>query len=125
MDLDKGCNCKSGQCRQLYCICLKRGVPCRPGICNCTGCENDERQAAIEAREKQREELQNAVRKGCNCKNNYCKKNYCICHAAGLKCDPRICNCHDCYNYVGAPPLPDSFLAKQKGGGARKHARKM
>ena len=57
-------------------------------------------------RANQKQALESAIRKGCNCKKNYCKKNYCICHAAGLKCDPDLCNCTDCYNFDGAPDPP-------------------
>ena len=102
----KHCNCKGGQCRQLYCVCRKRGSACIPGVCQCHGCKNDDSEEAIQARAEQKRVLDEGVRKGCNCKKNYCKKNYCICHHGGLKCDPDLCHCSDCYNYEGAPPPP-------------------
>ena len=100
------CNCKGGKCRQLYCVCLKRGEKCIPGVCQCQDCQNDDREAAVQARLEQKRSLDSAVRKGCNCKKNYCKKNYCICHNDGLWCDPAICHCTECYNHESAGPLP-------------------
>lgn len=35
---NQSCNCKGGMCRQLYCVCLKKGVACKPGVCQCVGC---------------------------------------------------------------------------------------
>ena len=106
LEIGRKCNCKQGQCRQLYCVCLKQGLPCRPGICQCDGCQNDEREDAAKAREEQKQKIESDVRRGCNCKKNYCKKNYCICHNGGKLCDPKLCNCTDCYNVEGAPPVP-------------------
>ena len=102
----KRCNCKGGQCRQLYCVCLKQGLACVPGVCQCSGCQNDESEAAVKAREERKAMMGKEVRKGCNCKKNYCKKNYCICHNAGLHCDPDLCHCIECFNYDGAPSIP-------------------
>ena len=108
MSNTRRCNCKGGQCRQLYCVCLKSGMPCTPGVCQCTGCLNDERDEAEQVRENQKRSLAGAVRKGCNCKKNYCRKNYCICHGAGLMCDRSLCHCTECFNYDDAPPVPIS-----------------
>ena len=102
------CNCRGGHCRQLYCVCLKNGRACEPGICQCIGCLNDDRPEAESARAAQKLLLESAVRKGCNCKRNYCRKNYCICHSKGIHCDVSICHCQDCYNYPEAPPVPPS-----------------
>ena len=99
------CNCSKGACHQLYCICLKNGAACQPGVCQCSGCQNDERESAVKARADQMARMDAAVRKGCNCKSN-CKKNYCICHSKGLMCDPVLCHCQKCYNKVGAGPVP-------------------
>ena len=102
----KHCNCKGGKCRQLYCVCLKAGRACAPGLCQCVGCLNDDSKDAIAARDLQKRAILEAVRKGCNCRRNYCRKNYCICHGSGLMCDPKLCHCESCYNYEGAPPVP-------------------
>ena len=78
---NKRCHCKGGKCRQLYCVCLKRGVKCDPDVCGCVDCQNDDRESAVLARAEQLRNINNPVRKGCNCKRNYCLKGYCICHA--------------------------------------------
>lgn len=50
----KRCHCKYGKCRQLYCICRKRGISCDPAVCQCTDCLNDDREEAVRAREMQK-----------------------------------------------------------------------
>lgn len=108
------CNCKQGACHQLYCICLKNGAACNPDICQCSGCQNDERESAVKARSNQIYKIESAVRKGCNCKSNYCKKNYCICHSKGQLCDPELCHCKSCYNKLNAGPVPSKISSEGK-----------
>jgi len=98
-------------------------MPCTPGVCQCTGCLNDEREEAEQVRENQKRSLAEAVRKGCNCKKNYCRKNYCICHGAGLTCDKSLCHCTECFNYDDAPPVPTS--AANEGADVKKQRRKV
>lgn len=51
---EAGCMCARSRCLKKYCVCVKAGIPCVPGMCGCAGCENTEDMA--EVREAERRE---------------------------------------------------------------------
>ena len=105
----KKCTCSKGQCRKMYCVCLRSAQECDKNVCQCKDCQNDDSEQAIKAREAQRKVLDKPFeRKPCNCRKNYCKQNYCICHQSGMMCDPKLCCCEGCLNRPGAPEAPQA-----------------
>jgi Tesmin/TSO1-like CXC domain, cysteine-rich domain len=104
------CNCVRSKCLKLYCTCFHHGKLCRPNICSCVGCENNNdndehysnRQAAIQnVMEKNVDAFTikpKMIGQGCACKNNKCLRKYCECYRTGLRCILNKCTCRECEN---------------------------
>ena len=47
----KKCTCSKGQCKKMYCVCLRSAQSCDKNVCQCKDCQNDDTEPAVRARE--------------------------------------------------------------------------
>jgi Tesmin/TSO1-like CXC domain, cysteine-rich domain len=96
------CSCRQSRCLKAYCSCFRSGLPCVPGKCGCSDCQNDSSAKGKESRAQAMFHRGGILEETfeetcCDCKTTSCLKNYCSCRKLGKACS-LACRCLNCKN---------------------------